>query len=440
MRPRHVALACLGRGVRIFVVPLAMAILAPGVARTACNDIDFGQLTTACGNGSAYCYVRSPGSNAAESVLGAFWALGSGNPVVGQGNDNGAWQPREQWIHGVASGVWLGGSWSSSPQIDGCIEGAIAPGETSEIMAVGLSDSDIFGSRAFFAAAAVARHPAGYSQFDFAGAIGRDIVLTQIPRPQFTISPTGVHFFPPSSPAIAQGFYSDGSATLSQAIVGYRIYRLTGSPVPLDRHRSAWAVFSPILGLSQEWASPECFCCGGDSRNSFVTALVFAGGFESDYVSQPGSADPCSLENVFDLDGDGYLGPEGGGGDCNDDDATIYPGSPEVNDGRDNQCPFWPGYGSIDEISGTSGFYHAGDKSKFTWWTQDGASLYELARSDRPDFSGSCTTATTPLTIWFDPEVPQSDEGFYYLVRAATPHAGSWGTDSEAVERTVDCP
>jgi hypothetical protein len=29
---------------------------------------------------------------------------------------------------------------------------------------------------------------------------------------------------------------------------------------------------------------------------------------------------------------------------------------------------------------------------------------------------------------------------FYYLVRARQPHAGSWGVDSGAAERTANCP
>jgi hypothetical protein len=46
------------------------------------------------------------------------------------------------------------------------------------------------------------------------------------------------------------------------------------------------------------------------------------------------------------------------GTDCHDKDASIYKGAPELIDGKDNQCPGDPGYGTVDEIpcacSGTS--------------------------------------------------------------------------------------
>ncbi len=427
-------------------VPLALlllgACLAPGVARASCIGVDtgnFGQLNTACGGGTAYCYIQSPGSNTTGSIVGSFWALGSGNPVVGAGNDSGGWQPMDQWLPSAEPGVWLSGAWSSSPLIDGCINGAIAPGESSEIMAVGLSDQDIFGSRGYFAAAAVSRHPGSFPEFDFSTGIQTNILMAPLPRPRFFISPTSIQVFHPSLTDVARGFYSDGSADLNQVIVGYRIYKRVGWPVPPDRRRSSWTALSPVLGLNQDWSSSQCFCCGGSSL-AFATALVFSGGFESDHVSQHVAVDPCIPEHSFDLDADGHLPPQWGGDDCNDDDGTVYPGAPEVNDGRDNQCPFSAGYGSVDEISGLSGFYHAGDKAKFTWWFQDGATLYAVARSQEPDFGGSCTTATTPLTIFTDHDEPPPGDAFHYLVRAAAPYAGSWGTRSGGVERAIACP
>ena len=58
-----------------------------------------------------------------------------------------------------------------------------------------------------------------------------------------------------------------------------------------------------------------------------------------------------------DLDGDGFgfiasnLCPQPYA-DCCDQEADVYPGAPELCDGRDNQCFGSPGFGEIDEGCG----------------------------------------------------------------------------------------
>jgi hypothetical protein len=419
---------------------ISIAFTIAGPVRASCTGafVSFGQLTKACTGGTAYCYLRSPGLDTTASILGSFWSLGYGNPAPGLGNDNGSRSAGEHWLFGESSGIYLAGYWND-PGVDGCIAGEIPSGETSEIMAMELSDTDIFNQEGFFAAAAVARHPASNPEFDFSGGIQRDIVMAPIPLPKIGVATFSASSQPVYPQDVSPGFYSDGAVTQSQVIVGYRVYYQEGIPPP-NRRRSAWTAFSPVVPLGQPYVRSDCFCCGGwPMIMTFAVSLVFADGFETDYLSRQKTIHACIPENSQDIDGDGDIPVEYGGGDCNDFDDTIYTNSPEINDGRDNQCPGAPGYGTIDEISGTSGFYHPGDKTKFTWHVQGGASNYELARSNEPDFAGSCTSTLTPLGTFADTENPSPGSVFYYLVRAAAPHFGSWGKNSAGAERTVAC-
>jgi Cys-rich repeat protein len=46
----------------------------------------------------------------------------------------------------------------------------------------------------------------------------------------------------------------------------------------------------------------------------------------------------CVPGNCIDLDGDGYGVNCEKGGDCDDSDENVYPGAPELCDGKDNDC------------------------------------------------------------------------------------------------------
>lgn len=50
-----------------------------------------------------------------------------------------------------------------------------------------------------------------------------------------------------------------------------------------------------------------------------------------------------------DWDGDGRKKTTYGEADCNDWDAVVFPGAPELCDGKDNQCPGDAGFGQVDE-------------------------------------------------------------------------------------------
>ena len=415
-------------------------------AHSSCAGyVDFGQLTPACGGGSTYCYVLSPGFDTSSSIVSAFWSLHAGNAAVGSGTDNGSWQADGAWLLPGLLGSWLGGSWSGAPGIDGCIASQIPPGKSSEVMVASFSDADLFGTHGYFAAAAVSRHLPSTPQFDFAGGIGTDIELKPIPRPNIfrvDTGPAGWRFniSSPLPSDLAAGFYSDGSASAVETITGYRIYRKVandGRP-PTDRRRSSWTPVTPVVPLGQPAAFN--YACSDGLITYYALTLVFDGGFETSYVSANSLPNEICLDCVDDLDGDGWsYGEICGFDDCNDDDPTTHPGAAEVNDGRDNGCPGDPGFGLVDEIADTAGFYHPGDTTRFTWLVQDGAAGYEVARSTVRDFSTSCLMLPSERPTLRDPVAPPPGGVFYYLVRSSLPHVGSWGRSTSGVERAIDC-
>ena len=159
-------------------------------------------------------------------------------------------------------------------------------------------------------------------------------------------------------------------------------------------------------------------------------------------ADEDGIGDACDnclgYSNVAqtDADGDGVGAPC----DCDDTHAATHPHAPEVNDGLDNQCSGDRGFGLVDELEETCGFHNPADKSEYSWPAQTGAASYEVARAPRADFAAGCITFATNVAHMNDPNRPAGGGVYFYLVRALTPHPGSWGRRSSGVERTVNCP
>jgi Tol biopolymer transport system component len=145
----------------------------------------------------------------------------------------------------------------------------------------------------------------------------------------------------------------------------------------------------------------------------------------------PGVANPAQQ----DADGD-LVGPPC---DCDDGNEATYPGAEEVNDGEDNQCPGDRGHGEVDEIARLA-FSDASNRNRATWTILAGAADYEVARSPVPEFAVACVLFSTSAAELTDPALPASGTLFHYLVRASAPHVGSWGHNSQGVERSLPCP
>jgi hypothetical protein len=122
--------------------------------------------------------------------------------------------------------------------------------------------------------------------------------------------------------------------------------------------------------------------------------------------------------------------------DCDDTSASIHPEAEEINDGVDNQCPGDAGSGLVDEIAGTLELLEGG---VLTWPAQTGAASYHVVRSTGAEFESGCTCWIATMATWTDAEEPAPDGAFFYLVRAAAPHNGSFGADASGVERAGAC-
>jgi len=198
---------------------------------------------------------------------------------------------------------------------------------------------------------------------------------------------------------------------------------------------------SPVLGNEATWGRllAQSVTAGDATRLSFE----ICNGIDDDLDS--------IVDEGCDADGDGYcvaaLGFTGepaqcafGVGDCDPGDGSTYPGAPEVNDGLDNQCPGDLGFGALDEITGTFTFTNPDNTETLCWPPQQGATEYEAVRSFDPLFpAGTCAIVTTSGTCVVDTLPPGTGQVLYYLVHAIAPNEGSYGLDSDGVERTGIC-
>jgi hypothetical protein len=373
--------------------------------------------------------------------VGSFWALGFGNPSRFDGHDNGTWG-LANWTYPYAGNQILLGTWSQSGEIDGCIEGKIAPGKSREIMVAEFSD---VGSGAYFAVAAVGRDAGNWIQFDFS-AVGPDITLAPIRGPEILASfRSGPHTLQisvagPSASQLAAGFFSDGSVSLSEVIVGYRIYETRlgyRQPGPGPLREDGWQPLTGTVPIGQTIdVHLECT----RHYENLALSLVFESGYESVYLARHSAIIACEM-CLGDDDHDGVVdSPDCGAVDCDDADAQTYPGGLEINDGKDNQCPGDAGFGLVDEVDGAMGFKTPGDKNTLSWPAQSGATGYQVGRSGDPGFATGCTSFLSSTPSITDPGSPPANLGFYYLLRATTPLTGSWGATSAGAPRSTVCP
>ncbi len=186
------------------------------------------------------------------------------------------------------------------------------------------------------------------------------------------------------------------------------------------------------------WFEPDDAAQGIDTV--LQTAVGWIEGTQGD-TDIDGVSDPCDncagVSNVAQTDSD--LDGSGDDCDCAPGNAAIFPGALERNDGVDNQCPGDIGFGVADETGRQSGFLNVSDDNEYVWIGQLGATEYDVARSTAPDFSTDCMLFVTTAALLNDPDTPPSGTVYHYLNRSSLPATGSWGQDSNGIERTFSC-
>lgn len=313
--------------------------------------------TFAPGSGD-YSYVLTPGyidplpgypgvyvgPSFSPSIRGAFWIIGAGDPTVGLGVDSGSYPARDGsdpyagWlVYYPGYAGFLDGDWTE-PRIDGCPDDTPSP----RCMAVLLGDQDDSGN-GYFALLTAQREPD--DTFDFSRAGSAPVILAELPVPELSAAALGSNRYAvevaPPDPG-PSGFYEDFTC-FQTLVTGYRVYGADvplGEDGPVDRDPAAgWIDLTGVVADGMP-ASFELDCSAAMDR--FVAiSLVFDGGYETPFLSANSVRIRCDAACPgLDVDGDGFCTDD----DCDDGQATVYPGAPEICDGLPNECaaPGWP--------------------------------------------------------------------------------------------------
>ena len=283
-----------------------------------------------CGGGPPLagfgCYASESGPPVSSAMKGVYWAVGSGNPAIGLGNDNGNFRggfaAGDFWIK-QKNGTFVGGvyhypawislnlgdnnvvgppvTWSS-PDADGC-----GPANPPASVCTCMLITDEWAGAGYFATLCAASNPLGNTRFDTGG--GSAFVLKPIPRPLITSSVrdtlsgdvtlsvgAGNAGIPDSA---AEGVYTSDSC--GTGLQGFRVFGAVvprgGSPTPGQFVELPRADGSPQgnTGYGAQVAV-KADCNPASEQDLFLAVQMVGEGatpFKSGVLSQPSGRVPC---------------------------------------------------------------------------------------------------------------------------------------------------
>ncbi len=320
------------------------------------SNPDWGGAGSDGGCGSFGCYAYQSDAPVGPTIRGVFWQLGAGNPIVGQGNDSGAFSgglaTGDSWLKQVSEAFDPGGlyhypawvslnsgpnynagppvTWSD-PLVDGC-------GPTSPGICTCMLLSDQWGGVGYFGMLGAQASATLNTDLD----PGTTIRLGVIPAAQLTgqsgnEAEQWIRFDLHVDPPLVGRFEKDDcSCTL-----GYRILAARtppGAPAPIDRVEG-WSVLPLASGQPQpitpftDTVSVLVDCSDPLLTDVYLAAsLVGDSGFGTPHVSTQLGPFDCSC--LVDEDDDGapcFL-------DCDDTNPGSYPEATEICDAIDNDC------------------------------------------------------------------------------------------------------
>ena len=313
----------------------------------------FARLIGSANQSGGVSYVYTPGVDPASSPSmssissafeGSFWALGAGDPAIGAGFDNGSFQAErlpnavDGWIASyVGYPAFISSSWGADAGIDGCIDDAAEPRCTVILL------EDEVDSIGYFAL--LSDLADGGLNFSYLQPNDAPINLAPLPgapvtdQLRLTATTVQVSF---DTPEIGAGSYLGCGGEWT----GYQLYRneLPGSAGMPSDPRIADGGWQPIGDpISAGAAGTIVVECPAEGHVFLGTQLLFDSGFSTNRVSS-GVLVQCAACAGTDADGDGFCADDPNLPDCDDADASVFPGAEQRCDGVNNNCadPQWP--------------------------------------------------------------------------------------------------